>query len=118
MKTRLTLKPGQNGTKKLLDIYGGKLVAVRYRYDAERRLRFKTVEIVVEQQPWIPSLPSSRSPAELVFVHVRYDEVELRVAVRQAGGKWDPERKLWQLRLGTVYELGLDQRIARTKDPA
>lgn len=29
MKTRLTLKPGQNGTKKLLRKYGGRLVAVR-----------------------------------------------------------------------------------------
>jgi hypothetical protein len=113
MRTRLTLKPGQNGTKKLLHVYGRKLVAVRYRYDAAQRLRFKTVELVVEQLPWIPPLPSDRSAAELVFVRINYEEAELRLAVRQAGGKWDPERKLWQLRLGTVYELGLDQRIAR-----
>jgi hypothetical protein len=114
MKTRLTLKPGQNGTKKLLHQYGGRLVAVRYRYDAERRLRLKTVELVVEQLPWVPALPSDRSPAELVFVRIGYDETELRVAVREAGGRWDPERKLWELRLGTVYELGLDQRLVRT----
>ena len=51
MKTRLILQPGQNGTKKLQLKYGGRLVAVRYRYDADRRLRFKTVELVEEQMP-------------------------------------------------------------------
>lgn len=48
MKTRLTLKPGQNGTKKMLDKYGERLLAVRYRYDAARHLRIKTVELVEE----------------------------------------------------------------------
>jgi len=30
---RLILRPGQNGTKKLLEKYGDRLVSVRYRYD-------------------------------------------------------------------------------------
>ena len=111
MKTRLTLKPGQNGTKKLLHKYGGLLVAVRYRYDEARRLRFKTVELVVEQIPWVPRVPVDRSPAERVFVRINYDEADLRVAAKNAGARWDQERKLWELRLGTVYALGLDQRI-------
>ncbi|HXG29426.1 MAG TPA: hypothetical protein VNJ47_11350 [Nevskiales bacterium] len=38
-KTRLTLKPGQNGTRKLQDKYGDRLLAVRYRYDPARRVR-------------------------------------------------------------------------------
>jgi hypothetical protein len=33
METRLSLAPGQNGTKKLLARYGERLVCVRYRYD-------------------------------------------------------------------------------------
>ncbi len=33
MKTRLDLKPGQRGTKKLSELYGDQLVCVRYRYD-------------------------------------------------------------------------------------
>ena len=44
MRARRTLRPGQRGTKKLLRQYGSQLVCVRYRYDAERYLRFKTVE--------------------------------------------------------------------------
>jgi hypothetical protein len=49
MKTRLILKPGQKGTKRLTDKYGDALVCVRYRYDAELRQRLKTVELIVER---------------------------------------------------------------------
>ena len=41
---RLHLKPGQKGTKQLLAQYGDRLICVRYRYDAQRKKRFKTVE--------------------------------------------------------------------------
>jgi hypothetical protein len=47
MKTRLKLKPGQRGTKKLLTQYGDRFVGVRYRYDAKQKKRFKTVELIV-----------------------------------------------------------------------
>jgi hypothetical protein len=39
MITRLKLKPGQKGTKKLLAEHGEALVCVRYRYDKELRVR-------------------------------------------------------------------------------
>src|SRR5262245_49091871 len=107
MRIRLTLKPGQNGTKKLLAMHGGRLVAVRYRYDAARRLRFKTVELIEEQVPWVPDVPPDRSPYEHVLVRINFDETELRVAVKNAGGRWDQERKLWDMQLGTAYALGL-----------
>jgi hypothetical protein len=51
MKTRLALRPGQNGTKKLVAKYGARLVAVRYRYDPAYRIRLKTVELIGEQLP-------------------------------------------------------------------
>jgi len=51
MKTRLTLRAGQNGTKKLQRKYGNRLLAVRYRYDSVRRLRLKTVELIEEEMP-------------------------------------------------------------------
>jgi hypothetical protein len=57
MKTRLILKPGQKGTKRLTDKYGDALVCVRYRYDAESRQRLKTVELIVERSDWIPPPP-------------------------------------------------------------
>lgn len=56
MQTRLSLKPGQKGTKKLVVQYGDQLVAVRYRYDAARQRRYKTVELIVEESPWSPRI--------------------------------------------------------------
>ena len=50
MRTRLHLKPGQKGTKQLLAQYGDTLVCVRYRYDEQRKKRFKTVELIVAQR--------------------------------------------------------------------
>jgi hypothetical protein len=36
METRLTLRPGMPGTKKLVARYGDRLVCVRYLYDETR----------------------------------------------------------------------------------
>lgn len=54
MRTRLKLKPGQRGTKKLQALYGDRLVCVRYRYDAEQGRRLKTIELIVEEKEWSP----------------------------------------------------------------
>jgi hypothetical protein len=52
METRLTLKPGQKGTKRLVARYGDQLVRVRYRYDPER-------EALLDAQDIYPHIPSS-----------------------------------------------------------
>jgi hypothetical protein len=52
MKTHTHLKPGQNGTKRLVEKFGDSLLCVRYRYDESRGVRLKTVEIVVEEKAW------------------------------------------------------------------
>jgi hypothetical protein len=51
MQTRLTLRPGQSGTKKLVARYGDRLIRVRYLYDEGGGRRLKTVELVVESVP-------------------------------------------------------------------
>jgi hypothetical protein len=43
MKSRLSLKPGRKGTKKLVEQYGTSLLYVRYRYDEVRGVRLKSV---------------------------------------------------------------------------
>lgn len=113
MKIRLTLRPGQSGTRKLVHKYGARLLAVRYRYDEARRLRLKTVELVEDQIPWVPRLPPGHNPHQRVFVRINYDEAELRVAAKNAGARWDQERKLWEVELGVAYAMGLDQRVVR-----
>jgi hypothetical protein len=52
MRTRLILKPGHRGSKKLLAEYGERLLCVRYRYDDEKRKRYKTVELIVAESDW------------------------------------------------------------------
>lgn len=49
MLTRKKMKPGDPGTRHLLEQYGSRLVCVRYRYDVQRRKRQTTVEIVVAE---------------------------------------------------------------------
>lgn len=54
MKARLTLHPGQDGTRKLMEKYGERLLYVRYWYDPEWKRRIKTVELVEEEVLWLP----------------------------------------------------------------
>ena len=54
MEIKATLKPGARGMPQLLAQYGEQLVCVRYRYDPKRRLRFKTVELIVDTRPYVP----------------------------------------------------------------
>lgn len=103
LRTRLTLRPGQNGTKKLQQKYGDRLLAVRYRCDENRRMRIKTVEIIEEELPWSPPLPTGREPDELVSVQIGYTEITLRNQVKSVGGVWRPQSKLWQLPLSIAY---------------
>jgi hypothetical protein len=104
-RTRLKLKPGQDGTKKLLAQYGEQLVCVRYRYDDEKRKRYKTVELIVDEAPWNPKFKGN----ELVGVRVELGEAHLRMRVKQAGGVWDGSRKVWRLRYNQGVGLGLGE---------
>jgi hypothetical protein len=116
MEARVTLRPGQRGTKKLVQRFGDRLICVRYRYDAAQQKRFTTVELIVEESPWHPVSssgtlrPSGDSP-EQVAVRVGYREEVLRQQVKAARGRWDADRRLWQLPLGRVRALGLVDRI-------
>ena len=110
MRTRLHLKPGQKGTKQLLAQYGDSLVCVRDRYDAQRKKRFKTVELIVGQRDWNPPGARLRDDA-VVAVRVAFAEAELRQRLKRAGGRWNPDRKVWELPYADVAALGLEARI-------
>ena len=102
------LIPGQKGTKKHLARYGAQLVCVRYRYDAKQRRRCTTVELIIEESSWTPPLIE---PETLVGVRIAFQEVELQRKVKQAGGKWNPTRRVWEMRKDRAIELSLDDRI-------
>jgi hypothetical protein len=101
LKTRLILKPGQKGAKRLTEKYGDLLLCVRFRYDDVRQKRLKTVELIEEETNWVP--PSPRFALEkLVPLQVSASNMELRVKVKAAGGKWIPEERLWYVRYGSI----------------
>ena len=121
-------RPGQRGTQKLVDLYGERLVCVRYRYDAASGTRYKTVELVVDQAAWVPPPPHPHAlkpairvdriddpepPPQPVGVKVFFRENELRERVKAAGGQWSKAEKLWRLPYRTAVSLGLEHRIAK-----
>jgi hypothetical protein len=117
METRLSLAPGQNGTKKLLARYGERLVCVRYRYDAQRKVCHKTVELIVETAPWNPRARNARrEPHDMVAVRIAYGETELRERIKAAGAIWRPRHRLWEVDWKTVRELGLQSRVVDQDD--
>jgi len=105
----LNLKSGDKGTRRLVAEYGERLVRVRYRYDKERGKRLKTVGLIVEEVDWRPAM--RLKPDTVVGVRVRWREAELAGRVRLAGGKWNRERRLWELRYDRAVELELQDRI-------
>lgn len=111
MRVRLTLKPGQRGTKQLVEEYGDRLVCVRYRYDDKQRKRYKTVELIVDEAEW----PDQNAPADalVVGVLVAREETDLRAQVKTEGARWNPERQVWELRYDRVRRLGLEGRLVR-----
>ena len=109
----LHLKPGQKGTKHLVEQYGDRLVCVRYRYDATQKKRIKTVELVVAESDWEPRF----APDEIVALQVAFTDVATRKRVKQAGGAWNPDRTVWQLRYDRVVALGLRRRIVTLRHP-
>ena len=50
-------------------------------------------------------------------IRIDYNEVELRNRIKECGGKWDPQRKLWKISYEKVKELDLLERIVDDKVP-
>lgn len=101
MKTQTHLKPGQNGTKRLVEKYGDSLLCVRYRCDEKRGVRLKTVELVVEEKSVKPA--ALYHDDDTVAVVVAYTEISLRDRLKTAGGRWCPEEKFWHVRYGAIH---------------
>ena len=122
METRVTLRPGEKGTKALVAEYGRRLICVRYRYDASVRVRYKTVELVIEQVPWDPGAPvndderKAGRPPCMVAVRVAYQDRGLQQRIRQLGGRWIRKLGLWVLPLSAAKRLKLQDRLVPVPD--
>ena len=84
------------------------MLCVRYWYDEASRKRLKTIELVIEESDWSPKIASET----IVGVQVAFREADLQQKVRQAGGKWNPARRVWELRYDRAVALGLKDRLA------
>ncbi|KAB2925840.1 MAG: hypothetical protein F9K30_07205 [Dechloromonas sp.] len=97
------LMPGAPGTKGLVERFGSALLCVRYRYDPIHNRRLTTVELIVEDRP--------AKPEKTAWIRVAYGETELRQRIKEAGGIWHAERKLWMLGIRKIKVLKLESRI-------
>lgn len=111
MKIRARLTPGQKGTKKFVEKYGDALVCVRYRYDAQKRKQYKTIEIVVSESDWTPP-PAKFPDSTLVSLKIEAKETGLRSQVKAVGGRWDPNKKVWIVPYGCVRNTRLEKFIS------
>lgn len=110
MITRLKLKPGQRGTKALVDQYGEALVCIRYRYDDASRTRIKTVELIVERKQ-LSSSKKGIKDNEIVPVQIAYGEKQLGRKIRSLGGQWDSDVKLWYIPYCRIKGSELEEHI-------
>ena len=117
METRLTLRPGQNGTKKLVERFGERLLRVRYLYDASTGRRLKTVELIVSSAPWRPRARAARRrDDEIVAARIAFHETDLRERAKRLGAVWRPAQKLWEIRWGDAKRLGISDRVIATEE--
>ena len=108
MKTRVILKPGQKGTKRLVEQYGDALMCVRYRYDAKAHKQYKTVEIIVSENEWTPPLVRYLDGA-LVSLKIGINEMALQNQARAVGGQWNKQRQVWLVPYGCVAGTKLEK---------
>ncbi|MFQ6112627.1 MAG: hypothetical protein ACE5NG_00915 [bacterium] len=110
MKTKRVVKPGQPGTKKLVERYGDHLICVRYRYDAENQRVLKTIELIIENKPWQPN--SEKIPKnKIVNLRIGKEETKLRNRIKAVGGKWNSQKLVWQSPYKHALELQLTERM-------
>jgi hypothetical protein len=123
-RTRLTLKPGRPGTKRLVSQYGDRLVCVRYRYDEEQKIRCKTVELIVDEIQWPPAPASpvaqpqadAHQPDDVVNVKVEPAEKRLRDVILRLRGTWIPAQNTCRLPYELATLLNLTSRIIPAAD--
>ena len=64
----------------------------------------------MEEGDWEPPA-LKRASDRLVKIRLAVREIELRTQVKQAGGSWHPQERVWELAYNRVVHLGLTSRI-------
>ena len=68
------------------------------------------MELLVAERDWDP--PRARfAYDQIVGLRVAFADMAVRSRVKEAGGTWNPQRRVWELRYARVIALGLEDRI-------
>ena len=92
---------------KLTRQFGDALVCVRYRHDGAGKLRYTTVELVVEQTPIQPRA----SERMLVSISHPIGDRTQRARAMALGAKWDQQEHVWKMSLRVARMLDVLDRI-------
>ena len=99
MRTLRTLKPGQWGTQGLLACHGPSLLCVLYRYDED------------SHGSRLPGGWAAVAATRKVALRIGLRERDLQRRVKSAGGRWDPDRRVWFVRRDVAQRLDLLGRV-------
>ena len=120
MIAKATLRPGQNGTKHLVEKYGDRLLCVRYRYDPKTKKRFTSVEWIEAEAAWIAERPASTADrsheTRRLGVRIEFAVTDLREKAKHLGAIWRPRQKFWEMNYEDVVALGLEHRVNILED--
>ena len=106
------LLPGQPGTKKWMDKYGKNLHCIRYKVDSENNLKYVTVELIADKKQG--GRNNSRiSKNRILPLQVLFEETSIRQLIKDAGGRWNREKRVWELAYSEIVALGLEKRIVK-----
>ncbi len=112
MKAYGHMKPGQKGTQRLVNRFGAALICVRYRYDERTGDNLTAAEIIVDRRPRL--MTTRYRDTDMVAVAVPYNETALREKLKAAGGRWNPEERVWHVCFGAIRgDTTLVERIVR-----
>jgi hypothetical protein len=67
-----------------------------------------SVEAIVEKSRW-----SLSEKAAIVGLRVDFHETELQRRVKQAGGRWNSAKRVWEIHYDQAVALGLKKRIVK-----
>ncbi|MFN7944031.1 MAG: hypothetical protein U0Z53_01545 [Blastocatellia bacterium] len=110
MPVRNKLNPGQPGTQRLLAEHASRLLCVHYHCDPARPTSVNPLETVVEESDRKPR-PRRLRPEQFVALRIGWKEDALPQQVRQAGGRGNARRRLWEIRDDKTLALGPEDRI-------
>lgn len=120
MKVIKKINPGKAGSKKYLQRYSNRLLCVRYRYDEANQQQLTTIEYIVDRKPCPKLNPETQRelfphPNRHVLVEIEFHEQVLRKQVKQHGGKWLKDKRMWKLPCHKALDLGLQRRMQEIK---